>query len=121
MEIDDETVGFIVQQVAQHPDVAGLVGDALAQVTALEERLTATEKALATATRQVGDMRARLAVLEADEAEKRQVWQEDLPAHKNPKMKVTYRPRSRQVYEEDETEVTGADIASEILATLPTY
>ena len=121
LEIDDETVGFIVQQVAQHPDVAGLVGDALAQVTALEERLTATEKALATATRQVGDMRARLAVLEADEAEKRQVWQEDLPAHKNPKMKVTYRPRSRQVYEEDETEVTGADIASEILATLPTY
>ena len=121
LEIDDETVGFIVQQVAQHPDVAGLVGDALAQVTALEERLTATEKALATATRQVGDMRARLATLEADEAEKRQVWQEDLPAHKNPKMKVTYRPRSRQVYEEDETEVTGADIASEILATLPTY
>ncbi len=123
LEIDDETVAFIVQQVAQHPDVAALLGNALAQVTALEERLNVAEKAVATATRQAGDMRARLAALEADEAEKRQTWQEDLPARQNPKMKVTYRPRTRQVVDEDGEvlEENGSEAASRILATLPTY
>ncbi len=123
LEIDDETVAFIVQQVAQHPDVAALLGNALAQVTALEERLNVAEKAVATATRQAGDMRARLAALEADEAEKRQTWQEDLSARQNPKLKVTYRPRTRRAVDEDgeDMEVTGTEIAESILATLPTY
>jgi len=123
LEIDDEAMALIVQQVAQHPDVTGLMAQSLAGVTALEERLATAERALAAATRQVGDMRARLAALEADEAEKRQTWQEDLPARQNPKMKVTYRPRTRRWEDEaeDAAEVTGAEVAASILATLPTY
>lgn len=121
LEIDDETVAFIVQQVAQHPDVSGLVAQALAGVTALEERLVATEKALATATRQMGDARTRLAALEADEAEKQQTWREDLPARQ--KMTVTYRPRMRQEpLDGDEVEiVSDAELAEDILSKLPTY
>lgn len=121
LEIDDETVDFIVQQVAQHPDVAGLVAAALAGVTALEERLAKTETALAGATRQLGDARSRLAALEADEAEKQQTWREDLPARQ--KMTVTYRPRMRQEpLDGDEVEiVSDAELAEDILSKLPTY
>ncbi len=86
--VDDEVLDQLTQRIKEADFVMALLERVEKAETALEEAVN-REKGIGKTIAELGD---RLKALEVDEDQKRQQWQEDLPA-RNKQQRVVYRPR----------------------------
>lgn len=110
IELDDAAVEAITRTaVAQFDAKLDPIATALTGISSMVERMAG----------QLGGMAERLQALEADDATKRDLWKQDLPAKlsNSTTRKVTFRPRDQRA--EDETPATYEKVASNTLAKLP--
>jgi len=115
VEIDEEVMVEIAGVFAESKpfkDLLAIVENSTESIKELVTRIDAMDKDLG---RTVGQVNKRLDVIERDEDEKQRVWEEDLP--KDRTMRIGYRPRDDHK-EDNEEEMTLAEIAAESIATL---
>ncbi len=110
IELDDAAVEAITRTaVAQFDAKLDPIATALTSISSMVERMAG----------QLGGMAERLQALEADDATKRDLWKQDLPAkivNGANKRTMTYRPREQRG---DDTPADASQIASKTLAGLP--
>lgn len=110
IELDDAAVEAITRTaVAQFDAKLDPIAQALTSISSMVERMAG----------QLGGMAERLQALEADDATKRDLWKQDLPAkivNGANKRTMTYRPREQRG---DDTPADASQIASKTLAGLP--
>jgi hypothetical protein len=99
--VDEEVLDQLTQRVKEAEFMAALVERLANSEKALEEAVNQNSKLAKT----IADLSKRIEALEVDEEQKRQQWQEDLPARAKQQTRVVYRPRQQRANGDDDTEV----------------